>query len=146
MVRGPPRAHVPEFRLAKAEIAKAEGQVVGVEFGEKPRGVAVGGDELHDGFEVEDLVLAVDRGALSAPVLEEFLALGGSDNCHVFDSCVGRTRSGPFTCEHGPRRIRTEANAGHQGRSSRDRESSRRDSGSALARRVRVKVLCITAR
>jgi len=43
-------------------------------------------EEFNDGFEVEYLVLAVDRVALSASVIEEFLALGGSDECHVFDS------------------------------------------------------------
>jgi hypothetical protein len=48
---------------------------------------------------------------LGAAVLEEFLALGGSDECHVFDSCVGRTGAvrsprrrtapGPRGLEHG---------------------------------------------
>jgi len=33
--------------------------------------------------------LSVDGVALCASVLEEFLALGGSDECHVFDSCLG---------------------------------------------------------
>jgi hypothetical protein len=50
---------------------------------------------------VQDLVLAVDGVALSAAVLEEFLALGGRDECHVFDSYVGRTRSGPFASNTG---------------------------------------------
>jgi hypothetical protein len=41
------------------------------------------------GRKVDRLVLAVYRGALGASVLEEFLALGGSDELHVFDSCLG---------------------------------------------------------
>src|SRR5450631_2756706 len=73
-------AHVTKLRFAESEIAKAECQVdAGVEFGQEPGGVAVGGEEFDDGWEVEDLVLAVDRVALRASVLEEFLALGGSD-------------------------------------------------------------------
>ena len=44
---------------------------------------------LTTGVEVYRLVLAVDRGALGASVLEEFLALGESDELHGFDSCLG---------------------------------------------------------
>ena len=57
-------AHIAEFRLPEPEVAKTEGQIdVGVELGQEPGGVAVGGEELDDGFEVDDLVLAVDGGA-----------------------------------------------------------------------------------
>jgi hypothetical protein len=109
--------------------------------GRSASNVPVGGCEFDGRLEVEGLVLALDGVALSASVLEEFLALGGGDDCHVFDSCVGGPkRSVRF--EHGPRRGRAESNAAQQSRSSRDRESSRRDSGSALARWVRAKVLC----
>jgi hypothetical protein len=81
--------------------------------------------------------LTVDGGALSSSVLEEFLVLGGSDDVHVFDSCVGRTgavRSPRTRTEPGPRGVEH----GSSEPSCRDRESSRRDSGFALARRVRV--------
>jgi hypothetical protein len=48
-------AHVSEFRLAETEIAEAEGGInVGVELGQEPGGIAVGGEEFHDGLEVED--------------------------------------------------------------------------------------------
>jgi hypothetical protein len=104
------QAHVTEFGLTETKIAKTEGKIdVGVELGEKPGGVPVGGEELHDGFEVQHLVLSADGVALRAAVLEEFLALGGSDECHVFDSCVWadpkrsvrlRTRTAP-----GPRGV-----------------------------------------
>jgi hypothetical protein len=50
---------------------------------------------------VQDLVLAVDGIALGPAVLEEFLALGGGDECHGFDSCVGRTAPGPRGVERG---------------------------------------------
>jgi hypothetical protein len=47
--------------------------------------------------------LTVDGVAVCSSVLEEFLALGGSDECHVFDSCAcgpqrpvrQRTRTAP---------------------------------------------------
>jgi hypothetical protein len=75
------KAHVAEFGFAEAEIAKSKCHVdVRVELCEEPGGVPVGGEELHHGFEVQHLVLTVDGGALSASVLEEFLALGGSNN------------------------------------------------------------------
>jgi hypothetical protein len=80
----------------------------GVEFRQEPGGVAVGSEELHDGLEVEDLILTVDGVALRASVLEEFLALGGSDEGHVFDSCVGRTpavRSPRTRTAPGPRGV-----------------------------------------
>jgi hypothetical protein len=58
------QTHVTEFRLAEPEIAKTEGQIdIRVELGQEPGGVAVGGEELDDGFEVIDLVVAVDGGA-----------------------------------------------------------------------------------
>jgi len=57
-------AHVAEFRLPEPEVEKSEGEIdVGVELCEEPSGVAVGGEEFDDGFEVEALVLAVDGGA-----------------------------------------------------------------------------------
>jgi hypothetical protein len=74
------KAHVTEFGFAEAEIAEAECQVdVGVELREEPCGVAVGSEKLHGGFKVQRLILTVDRVALRASVLEEFLALGGAD-------------------------------------------------------------------
>jgi len=72
--------HVTEFRFAQPEVAKAEGEInVRVELGEQPGGVAVRGEEFYDEFKVEALVLAIDGGALGASILEEFVALGGSD-------------------------------------------------------------------
>ena len=86
------QTHVTEFRLAEPEIAKTERQIdIRVELRQEPGGIAVGGEKLHDGLEVEALVLAVDGGALGASVLGEFLALGRSDECHGFDSLFGRT-------------------------------------------------------
>src|ERR1017187_8055231 len=82
------QAHVTEFRLAEPEIAKTERQIdIRVELRQEPGGVAVGGEKLYDGFDIEALVLAVDDSALGASVLEEFLALGGSDELHGFGSC-----------------------------------------------------------
>ena len=89
------------------------------ELGEEPGGIAVGGEELHDGLEVQSLVLAVDGVALRAAVLEEFLALSCTDECHVFDSCVsgtGAVRSPPTRTAPG----RAASNAGHRSRSCRD--------------------------
>src|ERR1019366_2237938 len=58
------QAHVTEFRLAESEIAKTERQIdIRVELRQEPGGIAVGGEKLHDGLEVEALVLAVDGGA-----------------------------------------------------------------------------------
>lgn len=113
------QAHVAEFRLPEAEIAETEGQVaVGVQLREEPGGVAVGGEELDDGFEVDGADLLVEGGALGAAVLEELLALGVGDEIHGFDSCLG----GPQRSVHrtdGPRRVRPESNAAHQGHSER---------------------------
>ena len=93
-----------EFRLPAAEVAETEGQMaVRVQLRGEPGGVAVGCEDLDDGFEVDGLVLAVDGGALGAAILEEFLALGGDDQLHVFDSGLG----GPQRSVHpadGPRR------------------------------------------
>src|ERR1039457_3169877 len=97
-----------EFRLPAAEVAETEGQMaVRVLLRGEPGGVAVGCEDLDDGFEVDGLVLAVDGGALGAAILEEFLALGGGDQL------IGA-------------------------RSERDRSSTGRDSGFALARAVRL--------
>jgi hypothetical protein len=54
------QAHVTEFRLAEPESAKTEGQIdVGVELGQQPGGVAVGGEELDDGCALRALCLVV---------------------------------------------------------------------------------------
>src|ERR1039457_2639996 len=69
---------------------------VRVQLRKEPGSVAVGGKELDDGFEVEG-------SALGATVLEEYLALGGGDQLHVFNSGLG----GPQRSVHpadGPRR------------------------------------------
>jgi hypothetical protein len=45
---------VAETEVAETEVAETEGQIaVPVELREKPSGVAVGGEELDDGFEVD---------------------------------------------------------------------------------------------
>jgi len=64
-------AHVAEFRLPLAEIAKAEGQAVIVDLGQEPGALGVGGKEFDDGLEVECAGVLVDRGALRAAVGEE---------------------------------------------------------------------------
>jgi hypothetical protein len=48
------QAHIAEFGLAETEIAETEGEMFGdwVQFCEELGGVAVGGEELDDGFEV----------------------------------------------------------------------------------------------
>lgn len=130
-------ADVPECGFAQAEMGEAECQVdVGGEFGEEPGTVPVRGCELDDGFELQRLVLAVDGVALRAAVLEEFLAGAGlmSVMCSI-PVWGGPTRS--VRLEHGPRRGRGESNSAHRSRGIRDRDSSRRDSGFVLARRVR---------
>src|ERR1035441_8529969 len=54
------QAHVTEFRLAEPEIAKTERQIdIRVELRQEPGGVAVGGEKLYDGFDIEALRLAV---------------------------------------------------------------------------------------
>jgi hypothetical protein len=94
---------VADLPFAKTEIAEAKGDIpVGVEFCEEPSGVAVGGEELHDGFEVYHLVLMFDGVVPRASVFKKFLALGGSDEWQVFDSCVG----GPqHICRHSQHQV-----------------------------------------
>ena len=47
-------AHVAEFRLAYAEIAESEGETVaGIELGEEPGALRIGGEEFDDWLEVE---------------------------------------------------------------------------------------------
>ena len=59
------QAHVAEFRFAEAEVAETEGEmIVRVQLREEPGGVAVGGEELNDGFEVDGASLLVEGGAL----------------------------------------------------------------------------------
>jgi hypothetical protein len=55
-------AHVPEFRFGEAEVTETEGEMFAIRFRlrEQPSGVRVRGDDLHDRFEVDRLVLAVD--------------------------------------------------------------------------------------
>jgi hypothetical protein len=133
------QAHVAEFRFAEAEVAETEGEmIVRVQLREEPGGVAVRGEKLNDGFEVDGAGLLFKGGALGAAVLEEFLALGVGDQIHGFDSCLG----GPQRSVHrtdGPRRVRPESNAAHQCPIGTDRGSTGRDSGFALARAVRSK-------
>jgi hypothetical protein len=109
------QAHVAEFRFAEAEIAETKGEMPanGVQLREEPGGVAVGGEEFNDGFEVDGADVLVECDALGAAVLEEFLALGGYNELHVFGSCLG----GPQRSVHridGPRSVRAESNADHQ--------------------------------
>ena len=106
---------------------------------EEPGGVAVGGEELDDGLEVDGALLLVECRTLGATVLEKFLALGGSDELHAFDSCVWADPSGQFRETDGPRRVRAESNAAHQCQIGMDRGSTGGDSGFALARAVRSK-------
>jgi hypothetical protein len=83
------QAHIAELRLPETEIAKSQGQVaVGVQLRQEPGGVAVGAEDLDDGFEVDGLVLAVYGGTLGAAVLEEFLMLGGSDELRAQGSSM----------------------------------------------------------
>jgi hypothetical protein len=81
---------------------------------------------------------------LGASVLDKFLALGGSDEIHDFDSCLG----GPQRSVHrtdGPRRVRPESNAAHRCQVREDRGSTSRDSGFALTRAVRSRALRVAA-
>jgi hypothetical protein len=56
-----------EFRLPAAEVAETEGQMaVRVQLRGEPGGVAVGCEDLDDGFEVDRAFLLVEGGALSA--------------------------------------------------------------------------------
>jgi hypothetical protein len=91
-------AHVAKFRLPETEVKETEGAMAAdrVQLREEPGGVAVGGEELNDGFEVYGAGLLVEGGALSAAVVEEFLALGGSDELHG-SIPVWADPSGPFT-------------------------------------------------
>jgi hypothetical protein len=59
--------HVDEFRLPEAEATETEGEMLPnrVQFGEEPCGVAVGGEQFRDGFEVDGGCLLVDGGALN---------------------------------------------------------------------------------
>jgi hypothetical protein len=95
-------ADVPELRFPEPTVAETKGELR-----------AVGGEELNDGFEVDGLILAVDGGALGAAVLEEFLALGGRDETHGFNSCLGDP-SGSFAAQTDRASFRAESNAAHQ--------------------------------
>jgi hypothetical protein len=131
------QAHVAEFRLAETEIAEPKARSP---FGSSsvrsqvalPSGVKIfttGSKSIAPGPSVEG-------GALGAAVLEEFLALGGSDELHG-SIPVWADPSGPFTEQTdraGSARNRMQLiNA----RSRTDRGSTGRDSGFALARAVR---------
>jgi hypothetical protein len=72
---------------------------------------------------------------LGASVFEELLALCRSDELQGFDFLFGRT---PVVRSPNPRTtgVRSESNAAHQWQVSRDRDSTGRDSGFALARAV----------
>jgi hypothetical protein len=77
------QAYVAEFGFTETEIAEAEGQMieVGVELGQEPGGVAVGSEELYDGFEIEAPVLAVDCGELARPSSRSFWCWAGVMSC-----------------------------------------------------------------
>ena len=85
--------------------------------------------------------MAIDGVALRASVLEEFLALGGSDECHVFDSCVGTpaVRSPRTQTAQGQHDVERGSSKPDQ----QDRDSNRCDSGFGLARRCVLKAHCI---
>ncbi len=76
------KAYVAEFGFAHAKIAEAEGQAVGVDFGQEPGALGVGGEEFNDGLEVERAGVLVDRGALRAAVGEELFGLCFGDEFH----------------------------------------------------------------
>jgi hypothetical protein len=78
------QAHVTEFRFAEAKVAETEGEMlaVRVQLREDPGGVAVRAEDLDDGFEVDGAGFLIERGALGASILEEFLTLGGGDELH----------------------------------------------------------------
>jgi hypothetical protein len=60
------QAYVAEFRLSEAEVAETEGEMpVRVQLREKPGGVAVWGEDLDDGYEVDAPSLC-SQGALTA--------------------------------------------------------------------------------
>jgi len=48
-------AHVAEFRFAKTEITESEGEMLAVriQLRQDLGGVAIGGEELNEGFEVD---------------------------------------------------------------------------------------------
>jgi hypothetical protein len=131
------KAHVAEFLLPEAEVAEPECQIPtnGIQLREETGGVAVGGEEFDDGFEVDDAGLLVEGSALGAPGVEECLALGGCDELHGFDSFSGGAQRSVRRTD-GPRSVRLESNAAHQCSISTDRGSTGRDSGFALARAV----------
>src|ERR1700691_3314059 len=60
------QAHVAEFLLPEAEIAEAEGEIfaIRVQLRQEPGGIAVRGEELYDGFEVDGASLLVKGGAM----------------------------------------------------------------------------------
>jgi hypothetical protein len=77
-------AYVAELGLAHAEIAESEGETaVGIQLGEEPGALRVGGEEFDDGFEVECVVASVHRGALRAAVGEELFSECFGDECHL---------------------------------------------------------------
>jgi hypothetical protein len=92
------QAHVTEFRFPEAEVAETEGEILAlrVQLREELGGIAVGGEELDDGFEVDGSPLLVEGGALGPAVFEEFLVLDGSDELHG-SIPVWADPSGPFT-------------------------------------------------
>jgi hypothetical protein len=72
-------SYVPEFRLAQAQVAESEGQVLvlRVELCQQPRGSCVRGEELHDRVRVDRLRIVAtipDRGPLGLAVLEQLRA------------------------------------------------------------------------
>ena len=84
-----------EYWLALPQVAENEGEIraIRVQLREEPCGVAVGGEKLNDGFEVENLILMPYGRALGAAVLEEFLArvsqlIAASGNSLLFEAAV----------------------------------------------------------
>jgi hypothetical protein len=58
-------AHVAEFRFAETEIAETKGEMLAdeIQLRQEPGGIAVGGEELDDGFKVDGAGLLVEGGA-----------------------------------------------------------------------------------
>jgi hypothetical protein len=67
---------VAELGAAKTQVTESEGDVAAfVDFREEPGALGVRGEELHDGIEVERLILSIDCDALRAAIGEELIGL-----------------------------------------------------------------------
>ena len=61
--------------------------MVGVEFGEEPGALSVGGEKFDDGFEVEGLISPVDCGALRLAVVAEAEAVERTKLQRMLEAC-----------------------------------------------------------